>query len=259
LIGTTKATVLFATDTFLQGYARAADPESLKTIRYVIAGAERVKDQTRATWSKFGATILEGYGATECSPVLACNLPEGNAPGTVGPLLPGIEARLDPVEGIAEGGKLVVRGPNVMLGYMLKDKPGVVVPPLDGWHDTGDIVAFDTAARIAIKGRAKRFAKLGGEMVSLAAVEAMVGELWPENNHVVVSLPDPRKGEQLVLVTDKTDAGRDALLAKARGAGVPELWVPKHILWVESIPLLGSGKVDFPAATELARGETASA
>ena len=254
LIGKTKATVLFSTDTFLQGYARAAAPEDLKTIRYVIAGAERVKDTTRATWSKIGAVILEGYGATECSPVLACNLPDLNAPGTVGRLLPGIEARLDPVEGIADGGKLVVRGPNVMLGYMQKDKPGVIVPPVDGWHDTGDIVTFDQAARIAIKGRAKRFAKLAGEMVSLAAVEGMVSELWPENNHVVVSVPDARKGEQLVLVTEKPDATRDALLAKARVSGVPELWVPRQILRVESIPLLGSGKVDFPAATQLATG-----
>ncbi|MEQ1613157.1 MAG: AMP-binding protein [Hyphomicrobiaceae bacterium] len=255
LIGATKATVLFATDTFLQGYARAAEPNNLSSIHYVISGAERVKDQTRATWSKFGAVILEGYGATECSPVLACNLPDRNAPGTVGPLLPGIEARLDPVEGITSGGKLVVRGPNVMLGYMQQDKPGVIVPPFEGWHDTGDIVAFDEAARIAIKGRAKRFAKLGGEMISLAAVETMVSELWPENNHVVVSVPDPRKGEQLVLVTDKPDAARDALLAKARDAGVPELWVPKQIMRVAAIPLLGSGKVDFPAATQLARGE----
>jgi acyl-[acyl-carrier-protein]-phospholipid O-acyltransferase / long-chain-fatty-acid--[acyl-carrier-protein] ligase len=259
LIGKTGATVLFATDTFLQGYVRAAGEGELKTVRYVIAGAERVKDQTRAMWAKTGALILEGYGATECSPVLACNLPGNNGPGTVGSLLPGIEARLDPVDGIAEGGKLVVRGPNVMMGYMLADNPGVVVPPDGGWHDTGDIVTFDEAARIAIKGRAKRFAKLGGEMISLAAVEGMITELWPENNHVVISVPDPRKGEQLVLVTDKPDASRDAMLAKARAAGVPELWVPKQILVVASIPLLGSGKVDFPAAIQLARSQTAAA
>jgi len=258
LIGRTKATVLFATDTFLQGYVRAAESGDLKTIRYVIAGAERVKDQTRAAWARNGAVILEGYGATECSPVLACNLPDGNAPGTVGRLLPGIEARLEPVEGIAEGGKLVVRGPNVMLGYMRRDKPGVVVPPVDGWHDTGDIIAFDEAARIAIRGRAKRFAKLGGEMISLAAVEAMVSELWPDNNHVVVSLPDPRKGEQLVLVTDKADAARGDLLDGARAAGMPELWVPRQIVTVPSIPLLGSGKVDFPMTMQLARSRTAT-
>ena len=259
LIRKTKATVLFATDTFLQGYARAAGPEDLASIRYVVAGAERVKEQTRAMWAKTGATILEGYGATECSPVLACNLPDINGPGTVGPLLPGVEARLDAVEGIAEGGRLVVRGPNAMLGYMQADKPGVVVPPEGGWHDTGDIVIFDQAGRIAIKGRAKRFAKLGGEMISLAAVEGMITELWPEHNHVVVAVPDPRKGEQLVLITEKADLAREAILAAARAAGVPELWVPKQIMAVPVIPLLGSGKVDFPAAMLLARGQTAAA
>jgi acyl-[acyl-carrier-protein]-phospholipid O-acyltransferase / long-chain-fatty-acid--[acyl-carrier-protein] ligase len=259
LIGKTGATVLFATDTFLQGYARAAAEGDLKSIRYVIAGAERVKDQTRATWAKTGALILEGYGATECSPVLACNLPDRNLPGTVGTLLPGIEARLDPVEGITVGGKLVVRGPNVMMGYMLAGKPGVVVPPEGGWHDTGDIVAFDEAARIAIKGRAKRFAKLGGEMISLAAVEGMITELWPEHNHVVISVPDPRKGEQLILVTEKPDPTREAMLAKARASGVPELWVPKQIMVVPSIPLLGSGKVDFPATIQLAVEQVAAA
>lgn len=253
LIAKTKATVLFATDTFLQGYARAADAGDLASIRIVVAGAERVKDQTRATWAKTGATILEGYGATECSPVLACNLPDINGPGTVGRLLPGVESRLEPVEGIAEGGRLMVRGPNVMMGYMQADRPGILVPPEGGWHDTGDIVIFDEQGRVAIRGRAKRFAKLGGEMISLAAVEIMVTDLWPEHNHVVVAVPDPRKGEQLVLITDKPDPTRDAILAAARTGGVPELWVPKQIVTVTGIPLLGSGKVDFPAAIQLAR------
>jgi acyl-[acyl-carrier-protein]-phospholipid O-acyltransferase / long-chain-fatty-acid--[acyl-carrier-protein] ligase len=245
--------VLFATDTFLQGYARAAGPGELATVRYVVAGAERVKDATRAMWDKTGALILEGYGATECSPVLACNLPPINMPGTVGPLLPGMESRLDPVDGIAEGGKLVVKGPNVMMGYLLADKPGILVPPEGGWHDTGDIVAFDDVSRVAIKGRAKRFAKLAGEMISLAAVETMVSSLWPASNHVVVSLPDPRKGEQLILITDKPDADKASLLAQARADGFPELWVPKAIMVVASIPVLGSGKVDFPATVEMVR------
>ena len=253
LVRETRATVLFATDTFLQGYGRAAEEGDLESVRYVIAGAERVKDATRAMWAKWGTTILEGYGATECSPVLACNLPPSNTPGTVGPLLPGITPRLDPVEGIAEGGKLVVKGANVMLGYMLADKPGVVVPPEGGWHDTGDIVTIDERGLVAIKGRAKRFAKIGGEMISLAAVETMVAGLWPEANHVCVSLPDARKGEQLVLVTDKADADKAALIARARADGIPELWVPKAVLVVPQIPVLGSGKVDFPGAIELAR------
>ena len=252
LIRDTKPTVLFATDTFAQGYARAADDGDLVSLRFVICGAERVKETTRALYDRAGTLLLEGYGATECSPVVACNLPDKNRPGTVGPVLPGIETRLEPVEGIAAGGRLEVRGPNVMLGYMMHSAPGIIEAPREGWHDTGDIVTIDDGF-ITIRGRAKRFAKIGGEMVSLAAVEALASTLWPDANHVCVSLPDPRKGEQLVLVTDKPDAEKDALLAEARKQGFPELWVPKLILVVGSIPVMGSGKVDLRATLQLVR------
>jgi acyl-[acyl-carrier-protein]-phospholipid O-acyltransferase/long-chain-fatty-acid--[acyl-carrier-protein] ligase len=251
LIGETGCTFLFATDTFLQGYARAADAGDLKSVRYVVAGAERVKPDTRAMWEPYGTTILEGYGCTECSPVLACNTPVATRDGSVGRLLPGIEARLDPVEGITEGGKLCVRGPNVMAGYLNAERPGEIVPPEGGWHDTGDIVTMEDGF-IVIKGRAKRFAKLGGEMVSLAAVESMIGGLWPGQNHVVVALPDARKGEQLVLVTEKADADRAALQAVAKVKGFPELWVPRAILVTAAIPVLGNGKIDYGATRKLA-------
>jgi acyl-[acyl-carrier-protein]-phospholipid O-acyltransferase/long-chain-fatty-acid--[acyl-carrier-protein] ligase len=251
LVAGTRATIMLATDTFLQGYARAADENDLASVRYVIAGAERVKDETRKLWSRHGTVILEGYGATECSPVIACSLPDRNKTGSVGPFLPVIEWRLDPVEGIHEGGRLHVRGPNVMKGYLDPDKPGGIEPPQDGWHDTGDIVTVDHGM-VSIRGRAKRFAKVGGEMVSLAAIEAMTQSLWPESNHVVVALPDPRKGEQIVLITDKPNADRDVLLTYAREQGFPELWIPKAIL-VSSVPVLGSGKTDYAAAAEMAR------
>jgi acyl-[acyl-carrier-protein]-phospholipid O-acyltransferase/long-chain-fatty-acid--[acyl-carrier-protein] ligase len=251
LVAGTQATFMLATDTFLQGYARAAGENDLASVRYVIAGAERVKDETRRLWAKHGTVILEGYGATECAPVIACNLPHRNEPGSVGLFLPGIEWRLDPVEGILEGGRLHVRGPNVMKGYLDPAAPGGINPPNEGWHDTGDIVTVEDGV-VTIRGRAKRFAKVGGEMVSLGAIESTVQSLWPECNHVVVALPDPRKGEQIVLITDKPDADRDALLAHARHQGFPELWVPKAIL-VSSIPVLGSGKTDYVAATEMAR------
>lgn len=251
LIGETGCTFLFATDTFLQGYARAAGPDDLKSVRYVVAGAERVKPETRRMWEPYGTTILEGYGCTECSPVLACNTPVATRAGSVGRLLPGIEARLDPVEGINEGGKLCVRGPNVMAGYLSFDHPGRIAPPEDGWHDTGDIVALDDGF-VTIKGRAKRFAKLGGEMVSLAAVESMVAGLWPGHNHVVVSLPDPRKGEQLVLVTENPAADRAALQEVAKAQGFPELWVPRAILVTGAIPVLGNGKIDYGSTRDLA-------
>ncbi|HEY8383012.1 MAG TPA: AMP-binding protein [Microvirga sp.] len=251
LIGGTGATVVLATDTFLQGYARAADEGDLSSVRFVIAGAERVKDETRRLWDRYGTTIVEGYGATECSPVIACNLPQRNRPGTVGPFLPGMEWRLDPVEGIHEGGRLVVRGPNVMKGYLDPAAPGGIAAPPGGWHDTGDIVTV-AEGFVTIRGRAKRFAKIGGEMVSLAAVEAMAQSLWPEKTHVVVSLPDPRKGEQIVLVTDHATADRESLLAHAKAQGFPELWMPKVIL-VAAIPVLGNGKTDYAGTTEMVR------
>jgi acyl-[acyl-carrier-protein]-phospholipid O-acyltransferase/long-chain-fatty-acid--[acyl-carrier-protein] ligase len=257
LIGKTKATILFGTDTFLVGYARAAAPEDLKTVRYVITGAERVKEETRRLWDPFGTTILEGYGCTECAPVLACNVPAMTRAGTVGPFLPAINWRLDPVEGISEGGKLVVKGANVMAGYMLADRPGEIQPPPDGWHDTGDIVTVDEDGCITIRGRAKRFAKIGGEMVSLAAIETMVADLWPGVNHVAVTLPDPRKGEQIILVTEQPDADRAALLAHAKAQGFPELWAPRGILVLEQIPVLGSGKIDYAGTAEEAASKRA--
>ncbi|MEO0730242.1 MAG: hypothetical protein AAFY64_07665, partial [Pseudomonadota bacterium] len=190
-------------------------------------------------------------GATECAPVLACNVPPSNTPGAVGALLTDIETRIDPVPGIEEGGKLSVRGPNVMLGYMMPDRPGVLVPPADGWHDTGDIVDVGDDGLIRIKGRAKRFAKVGGEMVSLQAVENTVAAIWPDQNHVVLSVPDDRRGEQLILMTEATDIDRAALVDGFKARGCPELWLPRRVVGVEEIPLLGSGKTDFPAAAAL--------
>ena len=252
LIQKVKATWIVSTDTFLAGYARAAEPGQLASLHYAVAGAERVKEPTRQLWDKSGAVLLEGYGVTETSPVLACNLPNDNRDGTVGRMLPGIEARLEVVPGLNEGKRLYVRGPNVMAGYLFADNPGVVVTPEGGWHDTGDIVTMDDGF-IAIRGRAKRFAKLGGEMVSLAAVETLACSLWDDAQHVVLSFPDPRKGEQLLLVTDKPDANKDALLAHARQEGFPDLWVPKDILIVPAVPVLASGKIDLQATVEMAR------
>jgi len=251
LIAATGATLLMCTDTFARNYVRAAEGDALSRIRFVIAGAEQVKLETRALWDRFGTVILEGYGVTECAPVLAVNLPDAQRFGTVGRLLPGVESRLEPVEGLKGGGRLFVRGPNVMRGYLDKSAEGGVLEAEDGWHDTGDIVTIEDGF-VSIRGRAKRFAKLGGEMVSLAAIEALVQQLWPDNSHVVVSLPDPRKGEQLVLVTDRGNADRDELLAFGRDEGFPELWIPRSIL-VSNIPVMGSGKVDYPATVEMAQ------
>jgi len=255
-----NATILFGTDTFLSGYGRAAHPYDFRSVRYVLAGAEPVKETTRRLWAeKFGLRILEGYGVTETAPALALNTPMFNRFGTVGRLLPGIEARLDPVEGIDEGGRLYVRGPNVMLGYLKADRPGMLVPPEEGWHDTGDIVAIDRDGFVTIKGRAKRFAKIGGEMISLAAVESLASELWPESQSAVVTEPDPRRGERLVLVTEKEGATRAAFQGYAKARGASDLMAPAEVMIVDKLPLLGSGKADLVGVAQLVVGRQSMA
>ncbi|MDX2288469.1 MAG: acyl-[ACP]--phospholipid O-acyltransferase [Hyphomicrobiaceae bacterium] len=256
LVYQTNATILFGTDTFLNGYARAAHPYDFARLRLILAGAEAVKDRTRQLYmEKFGVRILEGYGVTETAPVLAINTPLANRTGTVGRLSPLMEMRLEPVPGIDEpgAGRLYVRGPNVMLGYYRVDRPGVIEPPHDGWHDTGDIVSVDDQGFIRILGRAKRFAKIGGEMVSLAAVEEMAADLWPAALSVVVAVPDARKGERLILVTANDKASRADFAAHARAHGATELSVPAEVMVVPSVPLLGSGKPDFVTTTRIVR------
>jgi acyl-[acyl-carrier-protein]-phospholipid O-acyltransferase/long-chain-fatty-acid--[acyl-carrier-protein] ligase len=247
-----NATILFGTDTFLSGYGRAAHPYDFRSVRYVLAGAEPVKEATRRLWAeKFGLRILEGYGVTETAPALALNTPMFNRFGTVGRLLPGIEARLEPVPGIEEGGRLYVRGPNVMLGYLKSDQPGVLVRPEEGWHDTGDIVTIDREGFVAIKGRAKRFAKIGGEMISLAAVESLASELWPNSQSAVVTEQDPRRGERLVLVSEEKSATRASFQAYAKARGASDLMAPAEVMVVDKLPVLGSGKADLVSVARL--------
>ncbi len=253
------ATIIFGTDTFLNGYARVANPYDFRSVRYIFAGAEPVKESTRRVYlEKFGLRILEGYGVTECSPVMAINTPMFNKFGTVGRLLPGLEAKLEKVEGVEDGGRLYARGPNVMLGYLRADNPGVLEPPPDGWHDTGDIVAFDDQGFVAIKGRAKRFAKVGGEMVSLAAVEMLAADLWPNSITAVAAVADARKGERLIMVTDKHGAARADFIAYARSKHASELMFPAEIVILDKLPMLGSGKVDQLAIDKFV-GEQAAA
>ena len=255
----TNATILFGTDTFLSGYARMAHAYDFYSVRYAFAGAERVRPETRRTWSeKFGVRILEGYGCTETAPILAINSPIRNRPGSVGRVLPGIETRLEPVDGIDAGGRLYVRGPNVMRGYLRAEAPGVLEPPEGGWHDTGDVVSIDEDGFLTIAGRAKRFAKVAGEMVSLSAVEALASELWPDNLHAAVALPHDRKGEQVVLVTDHIGADAGALKSFARDKGVAEIMVPRDLVPAEKMPVLGAGKIDHAGAKSLAEAALAA-
>ena len=250
-----NATILFGTDTFLSGYARMAHSYDFYSLRYIFAGAEKVREETRRTYAdKFGLRVFEGYGATEAAPVIAVNTPMHFQAGSVGRLLPGIEARLEPVPGIDEGGRLFIRGPNVMAGYYLAAQPGVLQPPVGGWHDTGDIVTIDDAGFVVIRGRAKRFAKIGGEMVSLPAVEGYAAAVWPGYDHAVVTRPDPRKGEQLVLFTTAPGAEAKALQTWAKANGVTELMLPRDIRVIDALPVLGTGKIDYVTLNGLARG-----
>lgn len=260
LLPEVKASILFATDTFLNQYARVAGPDDFSTLQFVVAGAERVRDETHHLFNTrfHGLKLLEGYGATEAAPVVAVNHPDRNRPGTVGQILPGIDWRLDPVEGIDEGGRLYLRGPNVMKGYLSPEDPLEIEPLKDGWHDTGDIVSIDDEGYICILGRVKRFAKIGGEMVSLTAVEGLASAVWPEARHAVVSIPDSRKGEKLVLVTDRKDADVARLAEWARSHGAPELAVPNKIMRVGEVPVLGTGKTDYVAIQQMAELDKAA-
>lgn len=247
-----KPTVMFGTDTFLANYARTAKDGDFSSLRFVVAGAEAVKPETRRTYrDRFQASIIEGFGLTEAAPVVAVNTAIHNRDGTVGRLLPAIRMKLEPVEGISEGGRLWLDGPNMMMGYMTADRPGEL-QPLEGWHDTGDIVSVDRDGFITIRGRAKRFAKIAGEMVSLGAVEMLVQSLWPEQRHAAVAVPDKRRGERIVLVTTADDANAEELRQFSKKAGAAELMVPNDIIKVEEIPVLGSGKTDYVSARKLA-------
>ena len=248
-----KPSIMFGTDTFLAGYARTAKETDFASLRLIVAGAEAVRAETRRIYrDRFGASIVEGFGMTETAPVAAVNSGSHNKDGTVGRLLPAMALRLEPVEGINDAGRLFVSGPNVMLGYMLASNPGVLQPLADGWHDSGDIVAVDDDGYIAIRGRAKRFAKIAGEMISLGAIELMVQQLWPEDFHAAVAVADRRKGERIVLVTTRMPALREELRDYSRRFGATELMIPNEIVNVPQLPLLGSGKTDYVTAQKIA-------
>ena len=252
-IAKTKATAFFATDTFLAGYARNAGPEAFRTLRLIVSGAEPVRAETRRIYrERYGLQLLEGFGMTEAAPVVAVNTPMFNSDGTVGPVLPLIETRLEPVPGLDAGGRLWLRGPNVMRGYLRADGSGAIDPPHEGWHDSGDVVDIDAEGYVTIRGRVKRFAKIAGEMVSLAAVEALVSELWPDDGHAAVAVPDPRRGERIVLLTTRASAQRQEIAAFGRTRGATELMMPSEVIVLDELPVLGTGKTDHVAARKMA-------
>ncbi len=252
-----NCTVLLGTGTFLANYARFAHPYDFYRLRHVIAGAEKLSDAVRNTWfEKFGIRIMEGYGATETAPVLAVNTPMAFRSGSVGQLLPGLQAKLVAVPGIDNGGMLHVKGPNVMSGYYRFEKPGDLEPPASelgaGWYSTGDIVEIDAEGFLHIRGRVKRFAKIAGEMISLEVVEKLAASASPALMHAATTRTDPQRGEAIILYTTDAALTRDALLAAARNAGTPEIAVPREIRVVDALPLLGTGKIDHVTLKKMA-------
>lgn len=260
LIYDTGATVAAASDTFLSAWGRNAHPYDFRTLRYVIEGAEKLKPRTHQLYmEKFGLRVTEGYGASETAPVVSVNNHLRYRYGTVGTLLPGLEARVEPVEGVARGGELWLKGPNIMLGYLMPDNPGVLKPPKDGWYDTGDIVEMDGDGFITILGRFKRFAKVGGEMVSLAAVEEVAMNLWPGAPRVVIAMEDEAKGERLVYITaDEGEPDLAALWQALKEAGLPEIYYPRHWLRLPEMPITPVGKLNMPKLMEMAREAAAA-
>ena len=246
-------TIFFATSTFLANYAKFAHPFDFYKLRIVVAGAEKLNDEVRKTYSeKFGIRILEAYGATECAPGISINTPMANLNGSVGQLVPGLEHKLEAVPGIDNGGLLHVKGENVMMGYYLFDAPGTLNPPIDGWYNTGDIVEVDAAGYVHIRGRVKRFAKVAGEMVSLEVVEHIACTAATEYVHAASSISDAQRGECIILFTTDKQLKREDLQIVAKNLGLPELAVARKIICVDAIPLLGTGKTDYVTLKQMA-------
>ena len=241
-------TVFISTNTFLNGYARKAHPYDFRSLRYLFAAAEKLQETTALTWSqKYGVRILEGYGATECSPCVSLNTPLEPRYGSVGRLMPGMEYRLEKVEGVEDGGRLFVRGSNVMKGYLNADANAKFLA-LDGWYDTGDVVSVDAEGYLHIRGRMKRFAKVSGEMVSLSAVEDALAGAFPQHGLrcqvAVITRPDENKGEVLIAVTNESKLTLDEIRDVIKAKGLTNLGTPREIKTVKEIPKLGTGKVD---------------
>ena len=238
-----NATLMLGTPTFLAGYGKVAHPYDFHRLRYLLAGGEKLRQPVRDLWlDKFGIRILEGYGVTETGPVLCLNTPLSARSGTVGKFLPGIEWRLDPVPGIDSGGNLVVRGPNLMEGYLLYEQG---FRPVDGWYATGDVVSVDSAGYVSIQARLKRFAKIAGEMINLQLVEEAASACFSTGLHAAVAAADGRKGERVVLFTTYSQTTRNVLREYFLQAGHSVLYVPSRIVSIAAMPLLGTGKPDY--------------
>ena len=265
-----RATILFAAPTFLLSYIRRVPADDFASLRTVVVGAEKLKKQIADSFEdKFGLRPLEGYGTTELSPVVSLNLPEelscgicqvGYKEGTVGRPIPGVEVKVVcPESGrelpAGQSGLLMVKGPNVMLGYLNREKETAEVLK-DGWYDTGDIASIDDEGYLTVTDRLSRFSKIGGEMVPHVGVEEayLKGLDTVEQVVAVTSVPEPRKGEELVVLYMDRAGGADKLHEIISRSSLPNMWKPRrdNYIRIESIPVLGSGKLDVRRLKKLA-------
>jgi acyl-[acyl-carrier-protein]-phospholipid O-acyltransferase/long-chain-fatty-acid--[acyl-carrier-protein] ligase len=252
LVKACRATYLFGTSTFLSHYARQAREGDFQSLRKVICGGEKLNAEVARLWrEKFGLSIFEGYGATECGPAMSLNTPLVFKRDSVGCFLPHIEYRLVAVPGIAAGRALHVRGPNLMSGYLYRERPGELVPPRsaagEGWHDTGDIVEMDAEGFVTVVGRTRRFVKIAGEMISLDAVERVAFHASPQHRHAAILAQVQEQGESTLLFTTDAALDRVALLRAARACGVSDFAAARRIQCVGELPQLANGKTDYVA------------
>jgi acyl-[acyl-carrier-protein]-phospholipid O-acyltransferase/long-chain-fatty-acid--[acyl-carrier-protein] ligase len=249
LIFKVQPTIFFGTDTFLSNYAKYTEPKYFQTVRYIFAGAEKLKNETYQLWlEKFNIKIFEGYGVTETAPVIAVNTPSHHKIGTVGKILPGMQYKIKKVPNIKQGGILLVKGPNVMLGYLSNNK---IIPLKNNYHNTGDIVKIDHEKFITIIGRIKRFAKIGGEMVSLTTVETYITKLWPHHLHAIINIAHPKKGEELILLTNYEHAKTSEVAKYFHDNSIAKIYMPKKILITKEMPIFATGKIDYISAEKL--------
>jgi acyl-[acyl-carrier-protein]-phospholipid O-acyltransferase/long-chain-fatty-acid--[acyl-carrier-protein] ligase len=266
-------TIMVATPTFLRAYLRRCEPEDFATLEVVVAGAEKMPIELAAAFEKkFGVRPIEGYGATEVSPVVSANIPpsraigsarQGVKEGSVGPPLPGIRAKvidLDTGEdlGVGKSGMLLISGPNVMKGYLHRpDLTAEVVR--DGWYVTGDVAVIDADGFIHITGRLARFSKIGGEMVPHIRVEeAITAALHLDEEDlrmVVTGVPDQKKGERLVVLHTGLDRAPEEICKALAESGLPPIWIPSPDSFrrIDEIPVLGTGKLDLKRVKEVAQ------
>jgi acyl-[acyl-carrier-protein]-phospholipid O-acyltransferase/long-chain-fatty-acid--[acyl-carrier-protein] ligase len=254
-----KNTIITATPTFLRGYCMKSEPGDFKTLRIIMAGGDKLTKNLKEMWEhKHGLEVLEGYGTTETSPVISVNTQEKNRFGSIGQVIPGAKVKIidiDTEQPLPAGqeGKIYVKGRLVMKGYF-NDMEETSLHIRNGWYDTGDIGLIDEDGFLWHKGRLKRFVKIGGEMISLTAVENAVERYISEDDQCCAAeIPHVTKGAEIVVAT--TSDMEESVIKKKLAAHLPPIAIPKKILYFNELPLMGNGKVNFREVEDMCRNQ----